>query len=139
MYIRNLYDYTTVESLKSNNMEVQSWFTEKFVQLSASDHISDRFENHAKKYFDQGFHEVFVKNKAKCSDQFLLEKMRELSKKPETKHQRLNWDGTMVTYTRPPEGLIHIKHEVQTRSSYGQWTLGADAYKEVMNLLPGNH
>jgi hypothetical protein len=136
MYIRHLYDYITVESLKSNNMEVESWFTETFVKLSASDHISDKFANHAKKYFDQGFHHTFVKNKAKCSDQFLLEKMREISKKPEIKNQRLDWDGTMVTYTRPPIGLIDIKHEVQTRSSYGQWTLGNDAYAEIMSLGP---
>ena len=136
MYIRGSYDYTTVESLKDNNMEVESWFTELFVQLSASDHISDRYVNHAKKYFDKGFHHTFVKNKAKCSDQFLLEKMREISKKPKKEYQRLNWDGNMMTYTRPPAGLTDIKYEVQTRASYGQWTLGNDAYTEIMSLLP---
>jgi len=62
--------------------------------------------------------------------------MREISKKPEIKNQRLNWDGSMVTYTRPPIGLLDIKHEVQTRSSYGQWTLGNDEYSEIMSLAP---
>jgi len=136
IYIRHTYDYTSVASLKKNNMEVESWFTETFVKLSASDYISDRFANHAKKYFDEGFQHTFVRNKAKCSDQFLLEKMREISKKPEIKNQRLNWDGSMVTYTRPPIGLLDIKHEVQTRSSYGQWTLGNDEYSEIMSLAP---
>jgi hypothetical protein len=136
MYIRPIYDYTTIESLKEHDMKVESWFTKTFVKLSASDHISDRFTNHAKKYFDEGFHHTFVKNKSKCSDQFLLEKMREISKKPKIEKQRLQWDGTMATYTRPPAGLIDIKHEVQTRSSYGQWALGNDAYTEIMRLGP---
>jgi len=99
--------------------------------IAASNYISERAIQHFKKHFLE-YHDIFIYNKVKCDDQFLLDKYNSMELKTQ-EIKRYRADGSVETITRPvPDDIkTKIADEIKARISEGIWSLDNDVLHNI--------